>query len=849
MPLLSVSTAFPRLAAAQQVDRPGDRLAPQATENRYAPGPQPSLPVSSTQPPSELAPDPHVVPAPVSPSDPPIVQAGFVESESPTAATIAQSDIDAKLKEVNDDTKLDEASRKEALERLKNASEWLKTAKEAAEKPLRLQEEIEAVPNDLQDVKQALALPRSDPQFNVSDATPLVEIERATADAETRLKQAKEALVQKEEGLKRRSDRKAELTKLVPETEKAFEEAKKALTTTARDSASLLEVARRRELEAKCLALERQRTLFPLESKRIDARAELAPLQRDLAKRDVDYLEKEAAGWQKLLAEFRKRDSHRQAAEARRQLQEAVPALKSLAERNTELAEQRKAIVALIEATGREMQQAKLAAAKIKGNFDNMEERVEKAGNSTMIGLLLRRQREQLPDLRTCREKLRFVAAETPTIHLSLLDLQDERELLNDRDAILAGVLKRLDGSRRQYDDAYFAQMVSELLTTKEELLATLIRDHDEYLRLLSELEVVQKELIARTQESEAFIDERVLWIRSSDPIGLIHFTQAWAELQDLAQPAQWAAVSMAVKQRVVQRPLLAVLAVLAVVLMIFCRDRFRRQINRICETDPEELRRHFLPTIEAIVAAALATAFWPGLMWLVGWQLKTTEGMPDLGSSIGLGLQSAAYAFWLCRFARQLCRRAGIAERHFAWNEREVDLARRNLSWLSAIGIPCVFFISAVTVYRDGEWSSFLGRVGFLVGMATLAAFAHSMLRDRMHIFREPPSDPRHAWHHQLRHAAYFLGIGIPIGLASLTSLGYDYSAQHIALRLQATASVVFAVTLGQAVALRWLAVRKCRLEEAAAATEEEQAATEGPNESSESGCVSTPEVDDNDT
>ncbi|MBI2480037.1 MAG: hypothetical protein HYV60_15820, partial [Planctomycetia bacterium] len=276
-------------------------------------------------------------------------------------------------------------------------------------------------------------------------------------------------------------------------------------------------------------------------------------------------------------------------------------------------------------------------------------------------------QRDQLPELDECRERLRFVGTETPTIHLSLLDLQDERELLDDREAVLSGVLARLSKSNRQYDDAYFAQMVAELLTTKEELLSKLIRDHDEYLRLLSELEVAQKELVTRTEESESFIDERVLWIRSSDPIGREHFNQAWAELQDLSHPAEWAAVSIAIKNRAVQRPLLAVLAVLAIFLMILCRDRFRRQINRICEADPDELRGHFLPTVEAVVAASLATAFWPGLMWLVGWQLKTTYGMPDLGTAVGQGLRSAAYVFWLCRFARQLCRESFLAVRD--WN------------------------------------------------------------------------------------------------------------------------------------------------------------------------------------
>ncbi|MEO8494454.1 MAG: mechanosensitive ion channel domain-containing protein, partial [Planctomycetota bacterium] len=823
--LLASGASLARPAAAQQFDAPRDQFPAPPTGNRNAPPPRTLLQASPWRPPLELAANPNVVPAPAPWTDePPVVKAGFAETESPTKPSTTQAEIDAKIREVTDATNLDEATKKEALERLKSASEWLKTALDAADKPLRFQAEIEAVPNELRDAKQTLALPRGEPTFNISEATPLVEIEHTAAEAEAKVKLAKETLVKREESIKRRSDRKAELAKLVPETEKAYEEAKKALTT-ARDSSSLLDAARQLEAETKFSALEQQKTVFPLESKRLDVLVELTPLQRDLAKRDVEFSEKEAAGWQKILADFRKRDSNRQAAEAKLQLQLADPALKSLAERNAVLAEQRKSLVALIEATGREMQQANLAAAKIKSDFGKMEEKVKRAGNSTTIGLLLRRQRDALPDLKVCRERLRFIGTETPAIHLAVLDLQDEKELLDNREAVAADVLSQLDGTVRRYNDESFTQMVDELLTTKEELLSKLIRDHDEYLRLLSELEVAQQELVARTEESEAFIDERVLWIRSSDPIGLPHFSQAWAELQNLGQPTEWAAVSRAIASRVAQRPLLAVLGILAIVLMILCRDRFRRQVDRICEAEPDELRGSFVPTIEAIVAAALATAFWPGLMWLAGWQLTTINAMPDLGLAVGLGLESAAYAFWLCRFVRQLCRHNGIAETHFEWNAQSVTLARRNLSWLSAIGIPCAFFISAVTLYRDGEWSSFLGRVGFLVGMVTLAVFAHSTLRVRRGIFRDRSGGPSNAWSYQMKHAAYFLGIGIPIGLAILTALGYDYSAQHLALRLQATVSVVLAATLVQAVALRWLAVRKFRLEQAAAALIDEQA------------------------
>ena len=815
---LAIGTTFSRAQQYEPSRRPTEVRGITDTRFRPPPAANPFREPPGSQPGTAAT----VVPAAGLTAGQASESATAASAESTTEPSVTQGDIEAKVKEVNEATDLDETTKREALDRLKRATEWLKTAKESAEKRLKYEAEIASAPNDLEQEKRIAASPLPELRFDVGEATLLPAVEQAAAAAEERLKQAKELLVKSEDALKRRSERKPALTKLIPETEKAFDEAKKALATP-QDTTSLLNATRRLELEAKYLALEQQKILFPLESKRLDAISELGPVQRDVAKRLVSYSELESTGWRKVVVDFRKRDSDREAELTRRQLQDADSALKSLAERNADLAEQRKAIVAEIEATSLEVKQLSEDVEKIANDFDKMQEKVEKAGNSTTIGLLLRRRREQLPDIRKARERLRFVSTRTPKIHLALLDLQDEEDMLDDRDSIAAAAIQRLKASNERYREVDLAGMVDEILDTREKLLENIIRDHDEYLRLLGEMEVAQKELVASTEQSQAFIDERVLWIRSSDPIGAAHFTQAWAEVKDLAQPTQWIALGTAIKDQVARQPLLAVLASLVVGMMLLCRGRFRRQINQICEADPEHLRGHFGPTVEALVASALATAFWPGLMLLIGWQLKSRPDVPELGHAIGMGLLNAAYLLWLCRFARQICRHDGIGVRHFEWNADSLAIARRSLSWLAAIGIPCLFFVLATSSYRDGEWSSFLGRVVFLFGMLTLACFSHVTLRAGIGIFREPCNASPEAWFCRLRHAIHFLGIGIPLALAVLAAMGYEYSAQHLAMRVEATISVLFGVILLRALALRWLQVRKfCREEMAASSSED---------------------------
>ena len=212
--LLSLGAPFAELADAQQDGVLGDRLATPmlpTAEDRSVVVTHAGSSASSVPPLREPVPHSLVAAAPALARDGSIALVAFGDTESTTTATTT-------------DASLDEATKKEALERLKSASEWLRAVEEAAEKPQKFQAEIDSAPNDLREVKQALALPRSEPQFHVGDATPLVDIEQATAAAETKLKQAKDVLVNREQGLKRRGDRQAELAKLVSETEKNLEE-------------------------------------------------------------------------------------------------------------------------------------------------------------------------------------------------------------------------------------------------------------------------------------------------------------------------------------------------------------------------------------------------------------------------------------------------------------------------------------------------------------------------------------------------------------------------------------------------------------------------------------------------
>jgi len=108
---LLVGNPFTQPAAAQQPVAADNQITPQALQHLHAP----VTSAPTTQPPLEQVANSDAVPTHETRTGLQIAQVGFVEAESATPATIAQSDIDAKIKEVNEATDLDEATKKEAL--------------------------------------------------------------------------------------------------------------------------------------------------------------------------------------------------------------------------------------------------------------------------------------------------------------------------------------------------------------------------------------------------------------------------------------------------------------------------------------------------------------------------------------------------------------------------------------------------------------------------------------------------------------------------------------------------------------------------------------------------------------
>ena len=115
----------------------------------------------------------------------------------------------------------------------------------------------------------------------------------------------------------------------------------------------------------------------------------------------------------------------------------------------------------------------------------------------------------------------------------------------------------QLAGNRAELEAA-----VHEALKTERDYLGDLINDYNTYFGKLVDLANAEQQLIDETEHCALYIDQRVLWIASTTPIGVDDVRLAGDGLWWLAGPEAWLGVGRTLAADAVRNPALSELGV-----------------------------------------------------------------------------------------------------------------------------------------------------------------------------------------------------------------------------------------------------------------------------------------------
>jgi potassium efflux system protein len=744
--------------------------------------------------------------------------------------------LQGRLKQVDDAGDLDAATKSKIKELYQQAIAEMSAAKRWGETGALNDKLATEAPKELEQTKADLAAMPSQSMAIIPPDASLSWIEQDISKREADLEKLRKALADDEAELNGRASRRAKIPELVTA-------AKERLTTIssqlelppAANENPALNSARRMMFVARRRTAEQELSCYEKELMAYEARTELLPLHRDLLARRVDLAEQETKQRQELANQRRHQEAERQTQQAKWEAAQADPAMAQLVKGNAQLAAMRTPLGERIAEVLRQRAQVDQDLTRVTSQYKDIQQKVEVAGTTnatSAIGLLLRNQRLGLPDVREHGHNVESRRQIIDDVQYELQKLEDERSALAKLDEATQNELRRISLVRQNVNSAELTAPIYEALKTKRDYLLALKGDYNSYYEKLVDLNTAERNLIKQTEDCARYIDERVLWIASTTPLGPIDVSCAHQAFWQLADASLGTGRALVVDAA--RTPAVTALALGLISALIFWRPRFRARLREIGDLARRRNCCNFLPTLETAVLTTLIAAVWPGSMWYVGWRLAAAADASQAADAlqwcraIGEGLLATARVFLALELLRLTCGQGGLGESHFGWPAAALKSLRQTIRWFNPPALVLMCVTVAMAWQNNDRWDAALGRICFVAGLLCFSLALHRILRPRGAVFQAMVAARRGGWLERFRYVWYPLCVLTPAALAVLSAIGYHYTARQLVIRLILTAYVLVGGVIARALLLRWtmvnqrkLAIEQARHRRAAAQTE----------------------------
>ena len=305
------------------------------------------------------------------------------------------------LRQTIESSTLEEKDRKQALEWLAQAQQWLQQAQAAQAAQAEIQQQVRDAPRRLKTIEHLLAHPESlTRQWPVlKTAQPLAKLEVRLAEEEAALTRAKERLQQQERRLADMLEAAATGSQRITELERQQREVSEELEGLPKTATDPLQRTRRLSLEARLQWLQAELARLQLQQTHLTLLTRLARAERNRLAMEVD-LRRERV--QRLRGQVQKAREHQvlgASQEARIALRTAEPEIHPFLEENLQLWNELQRLVKEDKELGRQSQHLKRQLDELQQDFDHIRQAIDLAGTDEKLAEQLYRRLRALPTL------------------------------------------------------------------------------------------------------------------------------------------------------------------------------------------------------------------------------------------------------------------------------------------------------------------------------------------------------------------------------------------------------------------------------------------------------------------
>jgi potassium-dependent mechanosensitive channel len=435
--------------------------------------------------------------------------------------------IEAKLAETSADTRLDDARKTALTEQYRRALTNLEAARTFDAKTGEFARALKSAPAETAEILKRIETrkPSDTPSARIPDDLSGEEINQrlgiVIADAaieETRIGELDKII-------ERSAGRPGAIRIRLSEVKTALDELEADLSQPAADDSETEAVeARRWALETRRASLWAEGRMLEQELLSHTAREALYRAQRDEATLEWEALKAQQRRLDELQNQRRRAEAEAAQRESERAQLEASdkdPLVQQAAAENAEISASTGKLAQQLETLDSEIARTEAARKRIEQDFKASQERIRAAGLSKALGQVLVERRDQLPDLRQYRRAIQVREDEIAEATLRQIRYREDQRQLRDLARYLEDLAAHYPPARI---DEVRGQM-TETLEQRRRLIAQALVVEEDYIGRLGELNYAADQLIRTAEEYGDYLAERLLWVRSSLPVGVATLT------------------------------------------------------------------------------------------------------------------------------------------------------------------------------------------------------------------------------------------------------------------------------------------------------------------------------------
>lgn len=421
--------------------------------------------------------------------------------------------------------------------------------------------------------------------------------------------------------------------------------------------------------------------------------------------------------------------------------------------------------------------------------------------------------------------------------------LQQVRTQVNREKAIAKLVKRKKDPVEPERLDEVRLDL-QEILAARADLLGKLVEANAKHVVALTNLGLTLDEQLLERKRFFELLNQKLLWRRSSEPLGLQWLKDLPASALWFVSHGGWVQVAKTWLDGFIKPvfPLLLFMSLAA--LAYWGRPRLLHRLEVLRSHLGNVMKDRFRYTAEALVITVLL-ALPPSLLLMVlASPLLTHSEATVFVHSVGEALMTIVLWVFMLEFVRAVCITNGLAEAHFSW--RPSAIAAMQQQWpLLYWQIPWAIAFSVVWAEGDEQQAGLLGRAAYLAMAVLFWLFVWRLLNPRTGIFQQ--DEGREVlWYQRWNRGLFWLAVLVPTSLLGLAFEGFNFTAMMVHVQIYQSIMAAFLIFVLDQVCMRWFAVqeRKIALSRALEKREAMKKAKENQEAAKSAGEI-VPEVD----